>query len=173
MNWPQEIVKLVYVKQALAEVDTRKLWPHHLPAVAATAVQIEAAEAALGTELDSKYVDFLRHANGWRGFYQTVDLFGTDDLLGSERMLAAKGMLGAIDDGVISVTKNRREDLLPIAATPLDRDLFVLTSPHSAAPGEVLWLAGELIDRFTNFDEFFLAMVDYNRLEVSRFQGQQ
>lgn len=170
MNWPQEIVKLVYVKQALAEVDTRKLWPHHLPSVAATAEQIDAVEKALGMELDAKYAHFLRHADGWRGFFQTVDLFGTGDLLGSEKMLAAKEMLGAVDDGVLSATKNRREDLLPIAATTLDRDLFVLTLPSSAAPGEVLWLAGELIDKFPNFDEFFLAMVDYNRAEVTRFQ---
>ncbi|MEM5421233.1 SMI1/KNR4 family protein [Paraburkholderia ferrariae] len=170
MNWIQEIAKLAYIKQVLAEADQRKLWPHHLPAVAATPAQIEAVEAALGTRLDRNYAELLLHADGWRGFYQTVDLFGTADLLGSEKMSAARELLGAVDDDVISATRNRRNDLLPIAATTQDRDLFVLTLPKAEAPGEVLWLAGELIDRFTNVGEFFLAMMDYNRLEVARFQ---
>jgi hypothetical protein len=171
MKWTEEIAKLVYIKQVLADLDLKKLWPHHLPSVAATPAQIDAAEKALGYPLDSKYMQFLLHANGWRGFYQTVDLFGTDDLLGSARMGQAHELLHAIDDRAIAASGHRRSELQPIAATSVDRDIFFMTSSQGNNPGEVLWFAGELIDRFPNFEEFFLAMMDYNRAEVARFQS--
>ncbi|MBL2434413.1 SMI1/KNR4 family protein, partial [Klebsiella pneumoniae] len=47
-----------------------------------------------------------------------------------------------------------------------DKDLFVLCLPNSSRSGEIIWFAGEEIDRFKNFDEYFLAMVDYNREEI-------
>lgn len=167
MNWPEEIVKLVIVKQALAEIDSAGLFPFYLPGVAAEESSVGAVELHFKSGIDTKYAGFLRYANGWRGVFQSVDLFGTDDLLGSEKMVAAKEMLKYIDDGVILSAGFSREDLLPIAASSLDKDLFVIAKPGSASPGEVLWLAGDLVDRFESFDEFFLSMVDYNRADVS------
>jgi hypothetical protein len=32
------------------------------------------------------YADFLRHANGWRGFLQATNLFGTAELNGGGQM---------------------------------------------------------------------------------------
>jgi hypothetical protein len=40
---------------------------------------------------------------------------------------------------------------------------------RSAVPGVVIWFAGYEIERFANFDEYFLAMMDYNRRELRRF----
>ncbi|MFJ4376070.1 hypothetical protein ACIP1T_26085 [Pseudomonas japonica] len=100
MNWPEEIVKLVIVKQALAEVDSAGLFPFYLPGVAAEESSIRSVERHFETGVDKKYAGFLRYANGWRGVFQSVDLFGTDDLLGSEKMVAAKEILKYIDDGV-------------------------------------------------------------------------
>lgn len=157
---------MVYVKQALAEADVRSLWPHHFPAVAATEAQIVAAERHLGFALDRKYVAFLRHANGWRGFYQTVDLFGTDELSGSDLMTYACELLGFIESEVLAASDLRREDLLPIAATRQDKDLFVLVKPDAKQGGSVAWFAGTEIQRFDDFEEYFLAMVDYNRRQV-------
>lgn len=173
MNWEQEIAKLVYIKQVLSGYDHRKLWPHHLPAVAATREQIAAAENALGYPLVGGYGELLRHANGWRGFYQTIDLFSTEDIIGGARKANALEMFGAVDDGVIRECGIPREDLVPIAASMLDRHLFVMASPRSRLPGEVLWFAGELIDRFPTFEEFFLAMMDYNRSEIDYFKQEQ
>jgi hypothetical protein len=39
-------------------------------------------------------------------------------------------------------------------------------------PGVVIWFAGEEIDRFFDFDEFFLAMVEYNRRELEDMKEQ-
>lgn len=157
---------MVYVKQALAEVDVTNLWPHHLPSVAATDEQIRAAEQHLGFALDARYTTFLRYANGWRGFIQTVDLFGTDDLSGSELMAYARSLLGFVEPEVLALSKLRRDDLLPIAATRHDKDLFVLVKPPAHDSGTVVWFAGTEIQRFDGFEEYFLSMVDYNRSQV-------
>ena len=70
MNWPEEIVKLIIVKQALAEVDRVGLFPFYLPEVAAGESSIGAVQSHFGRGLDKKNADFLRYANGWRGFFR-------------------------------------------------------------------------------------------------------
>lgn len=171
MNWPQEIAKLVFVKQALKEADTKCLWPYYLPSVAATMPRLIEVESYLGYPLDKLYAAFLLHADGWNGFYQTVDLFSTADLIGSEKMKLAMESLQATSDAAFVQAGISREDMLPIAATTSDRDLFLLAKPDSSIAGTIIWLAGEEVERFKNFDEFFLAMVDYNREELNYFTG--
>lgn len=167
-DWKQRIVELVLVKQKLAELDTKGLWQYRLPAVAATETKLKSVEAYLGEALDPAYRAFLLHADGWPAFYQTVDLFGSEDLMGNDRQHHATEMLSHVEESVLTFGGLRREELLPIAASPVDLDLFVMTSRLAAQPGMVVWLAGSEIDRFPSYDEYFLAMVDYNRLEVQR-----
>ena len=161
------------VRQEMMELDKLKIWPYHLPEVAATDEQIFKAEKHLAHPIDPRYKAFLKRANGWPAFYQAVDLFGTDDLIGGPRNENAEFILSFLDDGILNKSQIKREELLPIAATRLDRDLFVITRPISKSPGNVIWFAGEEIDRFPNFDEFFLAMVEYNRIAVKRFMEQE
>ena len=61
-----------------------------------------------------------------------------------------------------------REALLPIAASDRNIDVFVITRPQSFEPRRVLWLAGQLVENVPSFDEYFLSMVDYNRLMHQR-----
>jgi hypothetical protein len=42
-----------------------------------------------------------------------------------------------------------------------------MTRRSASQPGMVVWLAGSEIDRFPSFDEYFMAMVDYDRLDRS------
>jgi hypothetical protein len=168
MDWKKEIAVMVYVKQLLAEVDVKHLWPHHLPAVAASGEDLRRVERHLGFKLDAQYAAFLLHANGWRGFYQTVDLFGTNDLLGNDLMSYAVGMLGVIEPLVLNSSGCERGELIPIATTREDLDLFVLTKPSARNPGTVIWFAGTEIQRFSGFDDFFLGMVDYNRRQLAK-----
>ena len=67
----------------------------------------------------------------------------------------AQMLLKAIDDVVLEGSGVLRHELLPIAVSKFDRDLFVLCLPSSSRPGEIIWFAGEEIDRFENFDEYF------------------
>jgi hypothetical protein len=169
-DWKQRIAVMALVKQKLAEVDTEGLWEYRLPRVAASQERLAQVEAHLGEALDPSYRDFLRHADGWPAFYQTVDLFGSDDLLGGDRLRHAEEMLGYLEDEQLAADR-AGQDLLPIAASPVDLDLFVMTRRSSSRPGMVIWLAGSEIDRFPSFDAYFLAMVDYNRAEVANLQA--
>ena len=165
-NWKDNIATLMIVKQELMKQDVKHLWPHHFPEVGASEEKIRILEKELGYTLDQKYRDFLKYANGWKGFYQTVDLFGTEQLSNSAIMNYAKTLLDAIDEKVIIESGFYRNQLLPIAVTEFDKDLFVLCSSNSSKPGAVIWFAGEEIDRFENFYDYFLSMIDYNREEI-------
>ena len=164
-DWQKEIGVMIYVKDAISKLDVDRVFKHHLPKVAASEDRIRAAETALGYALDERYVAFLRWANGWPGFFHHADLFGTEELCGSVQMESAKELISATASEVFESSGVRTDELLPIAVSSADLDLFVLMKPNSAKPGMVIWFAGGEVQRFPNFDEFFLAMVDYNRLD--------
>jgi hypothetical protein len=166
VDWKKRIVELLYIKQTIADLDSRGLWQYRLPGLAAREEKLEAVERHLGEPLDPRYREFLRYAGGWPAFYQTVDLFGPDDLLGGDRFRHATEMLGYVEDRVLRSAGVSKASLLPIAASPVDLDLFVMPRMLAPQPGTVIWLAGDVVDRFPSFDEYFLAMMDYNRAEV-------
>jgi hypothetical protein len=170
-DWKQYIIELILVKQKLADLDTKGLWPHSLPAVAASEARLAEVETHLGGTLDPAFRMFLLHADGWPAFYQTVDLFGSKDLLGNDRFRHAAEMLEYVEANVLSQGGLRREELLPIAVSPVDLDLFVMIRRSTPHPGMVVWLAGSEVDRFADFGEFFRAMADYNRLEVQHLKA--
>jgi hypothetical protein len=64
-DWRPEIVRMVQIKQAIAEADARRQGEYQLPKVAATAEALEGVEWALGVELEPGYREFLGYANGW------------------------------------------------------------------------------------------------------------
>jgi len=166
MNWKDEVVKLVYLKQALKEVDTEGLWTFNLPKVAASAEEVANLKSELNFPLSAELMDFLLVANGWDAFYQDVNLFGTTDYLGSKLFLFAREMFSAIEGDVISATGFAREDFIPIAVSTTDRDIFTLSRT-----GEVFWFAGDLIDKFDSFGEYYLAMLDYHRVEINHWKS--
>jgi len=171
LGWKQRIVDLVAVKQQLADLDARGLWQYCLPHVAATEASLVEVGRQIGEPLDASYREFLMHADGWPAFYQTVDLFGSDDLLGGPKFEHATEMMSYVESEVLAAGGLQRDELLPIAASPVDLDLFVMTRRSAVEPGVVIWLAGSEVDRFPTFEEYYLAMVDYNRLEVRRLSG--
>lgn len=163
IDWKIEISKLVYVKQVIADLDKQKLWPHHLPRIAASNEDVANLENKIQRKIPDEYLEFLRFANGWSGFYQHVDLLGTDDYFNEELMAYADEIFKQT-----SFANDRIEDLLIIATTRHDTDLFCLNLDS----GEVVWFAGDEIERFETFDEFFLAMLDYNREEINDLKGE-
>jgi hypothetical protein len=172
-DWKQAIAVAWLVKEAMMELDHGKLYSYHLPEVAATEEQIRLSEEHLGFKLDPRYRGFLRYANGWKCFLQTTDLFGTEDLVRGPRNECGQFLLSMLDHDVLQKSGAKRTELLPIAASFRDRDLCVIFRPDSPKPGVVLWFGGEEIERFASFDHYFLAMTDYNRLEVQRFKNER
>ena len=162
---------MALIKHAISEADDEGLWEYRVPHVGAAESQLRAVEKHLGEPLDPTYRQFLECAGGWPAFLQTVDLFGPEELLGNERFRHAQDMVGYLEDVVLEKARVRQEDLLPIAASPVDRHLFVMTRRSAPQPGVVIWLDGDEVDRFPSFDEFFLAMMDYNRAEIQALRG--
>jgi hypothetical protein len=131
--WEDRIAVTFIVKQELRRVDLQELWPFYYPEVAATEEQLAAAEGCLGHAIDEGYRGFLARANGWKGFSQTANLFGTEDLMGSALMGHAMEQLEGMDADYPFErdTGFSREELLPIAANFEDRELHVIPRPTS------------------------------------------
>ncbi|TDP96796.1 SMI1/KNR4 family protein [Labedaea rhizosphaerae] len=173
-DWRAEIVKGVIVHQRLAELDTAGLWSYHLPELAASEDEIEATESALGHRLDPQFREFLRYANGWRSFYQDVDIFGTRALLGEGAMGSVREMLAAVDPELFFEDVGLAiDDILPVAASDKQTDIFLMSTQESQERGVVIWFAGYTIDRFDSFNEFYLSMLDYNRRQIFKFEGRE
>jgi hypothetical protein len=172
MDWPSEIVKGVIIQQRLAELDAAGLWHYHLPEVAASEDEIAATEQNLGYRLDAQYRQFLRYANGWRSFVQDIDVMGTRNLLGDGVMRSAREQLAAIEpDLFLNDVGMEMRDVLPIAASDEQTDMFPIGQPWSKEPGVVVWFAGYTIERFRIFNELYLSMLDYNRWQIAKFEG--
>ena len=166
-DWPSEIVRAVIVRQHAAAVD--KLYDYPLPEVAADEDVLVAAERSTGA-LDPRYREFLRYANGWRSFLGTTDLFGTNQLLGAPPMMAAEEAIAAVGD----VSEEVGYDLMDmhvIGASETTTNLWLIGRPGYRRAGRVLWFWGSDFDDFENFDEFYLSMIDYNRLRLERVTG--
>jgi len=167
--WKKEIATAYLVKQRVMEADVRGLWPHRAPSPRATDEEIYTVEAFLGHTLDPYYRDFLRHANGWQGLFQAIDFFGTDDFMDGHRSALAWRIIDALEN-FEALFGLRKDEIMPIAVSEVSGDVFVMGRPTSKCPGVVVWLADKEIDRFPNFGECFLAMIDYNRREVHQLQ---
>ena len=55
---------------------------------------------------------------------------------------------------------------MPIAASTVQPDMFLIGQPWASLPRSIMWFTGQMIERFSDFDEFFLTMLDYNREEI-------
>lgn len=172
-DWKKEIAVAWYVQNETAKLDKHKLWDYFLPKVAATGQELAKADAVLGYPLDSRYREFLSYANGWRCFLQRVDLFGADELRGAGAMKEAYRALEDIDPDSFAKSDVLKSDLLPIGYSNKQSDMFVMLRPESSNAGTIIWLAGYEIERYRTFDDFFLAIVDYNRLRFESVRNGQ
>jgi hypothetical protein len=166
-DWQPEIVRMIQIKQAIAEVDVDGVWEFHLPKMAATSEELAGIERTLGIHLETGYREFLGYANGWPSFFQSVDLFGIDDIAGGPRMDIARQTLAAIDPVVLEQAGLQAIPLIPIAATTVDLDLFVMPVIDGRQTAPVVWLAGYEVDRFESFDDYVHAMIEYNARELA------
>jgi hypothetical protein len=172
-DWPSVIAQAVIVRQRLHELDVSCIWSYPFPRLAAKRSDIDTISEKIGEALDSDYSNFLINANGWPKFYQDVDLFGTPQLLCSDAYANALNSIRILDDlGALRIIRVDSADIYPIAASEVQTDLFALYhGGEISRNGHVLWLAGELIEEFSSFTEFFLSMIDYQRRQISLFEN--
>jgi hypothetical protein len=170
LGWPELIGFMGRLRQDLAQVKP-EIYPLTPPYLAAVPDALDAVENELGFPLDALHRDFLGFADGWVEFYRDVYLLGTSDLRGGQAMSYAQQLLDVYyDEGSLPPGYPAKDELLPIAVGTESIDLFVvwLAGPTTAGGHPVVWLAGEEVERFANFREFFLSVYQYLKNALDR-----
>ena len=169
-DWRPPIVEMVTAKQTLASWDPRELFPNHPPELAAAEESIRDAEQNLGVKFDEEHRGFLGFTVGWKCFYQSVTLFGSDDLVSGPLRDAALEAFEYAPE-LLEDMAWAPESLLPIAASSVQGDVFVMLIDNGMVGRQVLWLAeGELIDTFDTFGQYFVSMIDYTKRRITKIQ---
>lgn len=167
-KWIQYIVEMGKIKEQLVKKDNSGVHKFYFPEVKATNDEINFAETLLGVELDKSYKEFLKRANGWKGIMLNINIFGTNELIDNNIQNKAFEFLKIIEEDVLIPNFScKAHDLIPIAMTFTDKDIFVMSKSSSNMYGKVIWLAGEVVDIFNNFEEFFLSIIEYNKQDLT------
>jgi len=175
-TWPELLGAMISYRERLDRLSPDKGQPYTVPRVKASEDELVAYEAEVGESLPPAYRDFLHHADGWPGFYFRADLFGLSELRGGGNFAAARETLRIYDEqGVLDGLGIAVADIIPICAGPLDMGstLFLLGRTGRPYAGQVFWLDGEVIDRYDDFREFVLAMLEYLRADVEKLHHSQ
>ncbi len=107
---------------------------------------------------------FLLTADGWTNFKLDITLFGTAELMGGPAYRRAWLRLNELEPNVLEASKVHLEHGIPIAVSKEHLAVFLmLIHPGPIKMGTVIWFAGDEIERYESFSEFFLAQIEYNR----------
>ncbi len=167
----KELFAVMYeLKNKLREADKNQLWEYYHPEDAAKMDEINFAQEKYKIKFCKEYIDFLLCSNGWRCFYQLVDLLGTKDFE-TEKMEHAKRLL-SVEIQYNDALNRIKDYLFPIAASRTDKDLFVMVLKEGKEYGQIIWLAGGEIERFESFNTFFESMIGYNQEELEDIVGE-
>ena len=166
-TWPDYIGWGWMIVQARMEADWKGIWNYALPHVHATEATVARAEAQLGFRLPDSYRGFLLASNGWSYFYLDMTAFSTSDLLGGELHEAGQTQLELEEcveamaaDGVIAA------DHFPVAASLESIDVALMGKPGTPAAGTVSWVRGEVIERYDDFLDYYLSMMELSKQET-------
>ena len=167
-TWPDYIGWGWMIIQARMEADWKGLWDYALPHVHATEETVAHTEAELGFRLPQSYRDFLLASNGWPYFFQNMSILSTSDLLSGELHKASQTQLELEEcveamaaDGVIAA------DHFPVAASLVQTDVALMGKPGTPAAGTVSWVRGEVIERYDDFLDYYLSMMELNKLDTA------
>ena len=153
--------------QARMEADWKGIWSYAVPHVHATEEAVANTEARLGFRLPESYRGFLLASNGWPYFYLDMTIFSTSDLLGGELHEAGQTQLELEEcveamaaGGVIAA------DHFPVAASLESIDVALMGKPGTPAAGTVSWVRGEVIERYDDFLDYYLSMMELSKQET-------
>ena len=167
-TWPDYIGWGWMIVQARMEADWTGLWDYAMPNPKASEETVARAEARLGFRLPESYRGFLLAADGWPCFFQDMTIFSTSDLLGGELHKAGQIQLELEEcveamaaGGVIAA------DHFPVAASLESIDVALMGKPGTPAAGTVSWVRGEVIERYDDFLDYYLSMMELNKLDTA------
>ena len=167
-TWPDYIGWGAMINQARMEADWKGLWDYAIPHLHATEETVASTEAQLGFRLPESYRDFLLASNGWPCFFQNMSILSTSDLLSGELHKASQTQLESEEcveamaaDGVIAA------DHFPVAASLVQTDVALMGKPGTPAEGTVSWVRGEVMQRYDDFLDYYLSMMELNKLDTA------
>jgi hypothetical protein len=171
LGWPELIGFMAQIRMQLAQVKPH-VYPMTAPHVGAKLEQLAQAEQRLGHQLDPIHREFLTYANGWPEFFQDVQLLSAEELGQGSLWARGQKLLDTyFEDGPLSAQNfPLRTELQPIAVGTETIDIHVLwlTGPIVEGGHPILWLAGEEIDRWANFPEYFRSIYAYLERALER-----
>lgn len=170
-EWQASIVQLAQLKEQIARLDTDGLFPYALPAVAATEGELAGCAERAGLTLDAQHRSFLAAANGWRAFFETQDLLGTEQLVAGEHRDAFAGWIESAPPQARAEGFSAAS-LLPVAVD-LQMPLFaVMPIVDGRVATQVLSLdPSGIIDEFDSFEAYIDATITYTRRNLDDFRS--
>ena len=167
-TWPDYIGWGWMIVQARMEADWTGLWDYAVPHVHATEETVASTEAQLGFRLPESYRGFLLASNGWPCFYLDMTAFSTSDLLGGELHEAGQTQL-ELDECIEAMAAGGviAADHFPVAASLESIDVALMGKPGTPAAGTVSWVRGEVIERYDDFLDYYLSMMELNKLDTA------
>ena len=167
-TWPNYIGWGGMIVQTRMEADWKGIWNYAIPHLHATEEIMARTEAQLGFRLPESYRGFLLAADGWPYFFQDMTIFSTSDLLGGELrrlggvQLELEECIEAMaSDGVIAA------DHFMVAAAQGSIDIVLMGRPGTPAEGTASWVRGEVLGRYDDLLDYYLSMMEYNKLETA------
>lgn len=145
------------VNQLVAEADVNSIWQYGQPNEGASDEQLERIQNSYGLVPD--FIQLLRAANGWRGFYHDVDLLSVDDLEGGVGLERAWMLAESADHGSGGALALDRSTYVPVGVARQDIDVFLL----NVREGAIRWIAGQEVEVFPSIASFLGGMTEYNR----------
>lgn len=161
-DWKTAIAALFIAKQEMLKFEAlpRKQYP---PNLAADVIEVERLEKYLGCSLPQDYRGFLLHSNGWENFIFGVDLLSIGDIINDTWGQRASELLVDFDELVGAASGVKMNDVVPIAVSKDDTDVFVMVRCSRSDYGTIIWFAPYEIERYDSFTEFFEAIIQYER----------
>ena len=167
-TWPDYIGWGGMINQARMEADWKGLWDYAIPHLHASEETVAHTEAQLGFRLPESYRGFLLASNGWPYFFQDMTIFSTSDLLGGDLHEAGQTQLELEEcveamaaGGVIAA------DHFPVTASLESIDVALMGKPGTPAAGTVSWVRGEVVERYDDFLDYYLSMMELNKLDTA------
>ena len=167
-TWPDYIGWGWMIVQARMEADWTGLWDYAMPNPKASEETVARAEARLGFRLPESYRGFLLAADGWPCFFQDMTIFSTSDLLGGELHKAGQIQLelevcveAMAAGGVIAA------DHFTVVASRESIEIALMGKPGTPAEGTVSWVRGEVMQRYDDFLDYYLSMMELNKLDTA------
>ena len=151
---------MLMIHSKIEAADIKGLYEYDDPNEPATEEQLLNWEQDNNLNIPSSYRAFLLNANGWKNIVQAFELFSIDALSFDKSNQYNEFLSFCIDN---LSDYGDKLCLLPIGANHESYDLYLMVlDSNSEYYGQVIWVAGEEVERYDDFEKFFNSLIKGN-----------